>query len=139
MKALWKELSKTRSCRPLIFVLFWLAVVMPGTAAELAEQVDPVEVSPTQFKIDFENDHVRIVSYHLQPGERDNWHTHPAKVSVITGGGLLRITTGDGESFEVTEEAGTASWMPALGRHFAENIGDTTVKVVLVEIKSAAL
>ena len=35
---------------------------------------------------------MRIVSYHLQPGERDNWHTHPAKVSVITGGGLLRIT-----------------------------------------------
>ena len=89
-------LSKPRSLSPLIVALFLLVVAMPGAAAELAEQVDPVEVSPTQFKIDFENDHVRIVSYHLQPGERDNWHTHPAKVSVITGGGLLRITTKTG-------------------------------------------
>jgi quercetin dioxygenase-like cupin family protein len=131
-------LSKTRPCRQLLFALFWLAVTLPNSAAEAAEEIDPVEVSPKQFQIDFENDHVRIVSYQLQPGERDNWHTHPAKVSVITGGGLLRITTGDGESFEVTEEVGSATWMSALGRHFAENVGDTTVKVVLVEIKSAA-
>ncbi|MFT6955841.1 MAG: quercetin dioxygenase-like cupin family protein [Halieaceae bacterium] len=128
-------LSKTRSCRPVIFGLFLLAFVMPAIGAGLAEEVDPVDVSPKQFKIDFENDHVRIVSYHLRPGESDNWHTHPAKVSVITGGGLLRITTADGESFEVIEEAGAASWMPALGRHFAENVGDTMVNIVLVEIK----
>ena len=131
-------MNKIWPCRQLLVALFSLAFVISLTAQAQAESIDPVEVSPQQFKIDFENDHVRVVSYRLQPGERDNWHTHPAKVSVITGGGLLRITTGDGESFEVTEEAGSAAWMSALGRHFAENIGDTTVKVVLVEIKSAA-
>lgn len=105
--------------------------------ATYAEDIDPVDVSSNMYEIMLENEYVRVVRYTIQPGEQDNWHTHPAKVSYVASGGSLRITTSDGESFEVTEETGAASWMRPLGRHYAENIGASPVSVILVEVKSA--
>ena len=74
----------------------------------------------------------------MQPGERDQWHTHPPKVSYVVTGGTLRITAEDGKSFLADDASGTAGWMGAIGRHFVENVGKTPVGVVLVEVKSAA-
>jgi quercetin dioxygenase-like cupin family protein len=74
----------------------------------------------------------------LRPGERDQWHTHPPKVSYVVTGGTLRITTEDGQSFLTDEKAGSATWMDALGRHFGENVGKTPVRIVLIEIKGAS-
>ena len=99
--------------------------------------IDPVSVSPRQFKVLLENEHVRVVEYVLAPGERDDWHTHPPKVSYVVSGGTLRITTDDGQSFLSEEKEGTATWMGALGRHFAQNVSKTPVRIVLTEIKSA--
>ena len=96
---------------------------------------DPVAVSPDRFTVLLDNAHVRVVEYVLQPGERDQWHTHPPKVSYVVSGGTLRITTEDSQSFLAEEKAGTASWMEALGRHYAENVGSTPVRIVLVEVK----
>jgi ketosteroid isomerase-like protein/quercetin dioxygenase-like cupin family protein len=100
-------------------------------------EIDPVAVSPDRFTVLLDNEHVRVVAYTLAPGEKDVWHTHPPKVSYVVSGGSLRITTDDGKSFTADETAGTASWMGPLGRHFAENVGPTTVRIVLVEVKSA--
>ena len=108
------------------------------TGADVSETIDPVVVSSNMYEVLVDNEHVRVVRYRIDPGERDEWHTHPAKVSVITSGGFLRITTSDGQSFEVQEEAGAASWMRPVGKHFAENIGDSPVQVILVEVKSAS-
>ena len=117
-------------------VLCW---TMCNQTVGAAQEIDPVTVSPDQFEVLVENDHVRVVRYDLDPGESDTWHTHPAKVSVVVSGGTLVITTADGEKFEVLEETGSASWMAPLGEHFATNIGDSPVQIVLVEVKSAAM
>jgi quercetin dioxygenase-like cupin family protein len=101
-------------------------------------QIDAVAVSPDRFKILLENTHVRVIEYVLLPGERDQWHTHPPKVSYVVTGGTLRITTEDGQSFLTDEKAGSAVWMETLGRHFAQNVGQTPVRIVLVEVKSAS-
>lgn len=112
----------------------WLLSV---DSASATEEFDAVSVSPDQFEVILENEHVRVVRYRLDPGEKDSWHTHPAKVSVVVAGGTLLITTADGEEIEVVEEAGSASWMARLGRHFATNIGSSPVHIILIEVKSA--
>ena len=99
--------------------------------------IDPVTASPDQFTVLLNNDQVRVVQYTLRPGARDQWHTHPPKVSYVVSGGELRIHMADGTSFLATEKAGTASWMDALPRHYAENVGRTTVSIVLTEVKCA--
>lgn len=101
-------------------------------------QIDPVSVSPDRFTVLLENPHVRVVEYVLQPGERDQWHTHPPKVSYVVAGGTLRITTEDGQAFLTDEKTGSATWMDTLGRHYAQNVGQTAVRIVLIEIKGAS-
>ncbi|MEO7156834.1 MAG: hypothetical protein ABI039_04685 [Vicinamibacterales bacterium] len=122
---------------PLLCLLLPPAVGGQTLATQVA-QIDPVAVSPDRFKVLLENQHVRVVEYALLPGERDQWHTHPPKVSYVVTGGTLRITTDDGQSFLSDEKTGSASWMGTLGRHFAQNVGETPVRIVLIEIKSAS-
>lgn len=117
--------------------VFWPVNAFGQTSARQPQQVDPVAVSPDRFTILLENQHVRVVEYVLLPGQRDQWHTHPPKVSYVVSGGTLRITTEDGQSFLTDEKTGVASWMDTLGRHFAENVGKTSVRIILIEIKSA--
>jgi quercetin dioxygenase-like cupin family protein len=100
--------------------------------------IDPVAASPDKYKVLLENEHARVVEYTLDPGERDEWHMHPPKVSYVVSGGTLRITLADGSSFDTEEKAGSAVWMNAVPRHFAMNIGKTKVRIVLVEPKSSA-
>lgn len=115
-----------------------LSLALPiSTRAQEPRETDPVVISPDQFTVLLENEHVRVVEYALDPGERDEWHTHPPKVSYVASPGMLRITTEDGESFLTEEEDGTAAWMDALGLHYAENVGKTRVRIILVEVKAA--
>lgn len=103
-----------------------------------ATEIDPVRVSPDRYRVLLDNKEVRVVEYVLKPGERDQWHTHPPKVSYVATGGSLRITLADGTSFVSAESQGTAQWMNTLGRHYAQNIGTTPVRIVLVEVKSTS-
>lgn len=98
--------------------------------------LDGVKVSPQNFKILLENEFVRIVEYSLKPGERDNLHTHPPKSGYVESGGTLKIYPEDGEAFISDEKTGDTFWSDYVGRHYDENIGNTTVKIILTEIKS---
>lgn len=120
----------------LAWPFFLLIALAPAVHAQEVDEIDPVSVSPGIFTVILENEHVRVVEYVLDPGQRDQWHTHPPKVSYVLGGGSLRIRTEDGNSFIAEEKPGTASWMNSLGRHYAENVGKTAVRILLVEVKA---
>jgi quercetin dioxygenase-like cupin family protein len=115
-----------------------VALLASPSKSQQSTPIDPVAASPRQFTVLLDNEHVRVVEYTLRPGERDQWHTHPPKVSYVVSGGELRIHMSDGTSFPASEKAGSASWMGVLPRHFAENVGTTTVRIALTEIKSSA-
>jgi quercetin dioxygenase-like cupin family protein len=120
----------------IFFAIFILTLAAHSTAQQQSDHTDPTEVSPEKYTVLLENEHVRIVEYVINPGEKDAWHTHPPKASYIVSGGKLRITPEGADSFVVQEDTGNATWMGALGRHFGENVGTTPVRIVLVEIKS---
>ena len=97
--------------------------------------IDPVKISPDKFKIVMENEHVRVIQYSVKPGEKDNWHTHPPKSSYVIAGGRLKVFLENGETIIADEKTGTASWMDYVGKHYVENIGGTTVTILLTEVK----
>ncbi len=99
-------------------------------------QIDALKASSTQFKLLLENEYVRVLEYSLKPGEKDEPHTHPAKSSYVVSGGRLKIYLENGEVVIANEDAGTASWRDYVGKHYVENIGNTTVTIVITEIKS---
>ncbi len=121
----------------MFYRLLCTCCLLAGALAAGAETLDPVVISPDHYKLRFENEYVRVVEYRIRPGERESWHIHPAKVSYVLSGGRLRITTESGESFITEEQTGSVRWMDAVGKHYGENIGDTPVHILLVEIKGA--
>lgn len=98
--------------------------------------IDGLTASPANFKLLLENEHVRVLEYTLKPGEKDQWHTHPAKSSYVVSGGQLTVHLENGDTILADEKAGTVSWMDHVGKHYVENTGNTTVKIILTEIKS---
>jgi beta-alanine degradation protein BauB len=101
-------------------------------------EIDALKASPENFKLLLENDHVRVLEYCLKPGSKDRTHTHPPKSSYIVTGGKLKVYRENGASEIFDEEAGTASWMDQVGKHYVENIGTTEIKIILTEVKTTA-
>lgn len=97
--------------------------------------MDAVAAAPSLFKVLLDNEHVRVLEYRLAPGEKDAPHTHPPKVSYILSGGRLRIYPAEGAPFDSDEITGAVSWDGARGWHYVENIGETPVRILLVEPK----
>ncbi|MGA8149381.1 MAG: hypothetical protein WB952_00270, partial [Terriglobales bacterium] len=44
---------------------------------------DPVKVDPKHYKVEFENDRVRVVRIKYKPGEKSVMHSHPESVAVF--------------------------------------------------------
>ncbi len=114
-----------------------LTVSATGFAQEATREIDPVTVSPQNYKVLLENEHIRVLRYEIAPGQRDAIHTHPPKAAYVVSGGSLRIFPEGGAAFDVEETDGAIAWMETIGRHYAENTGSTPVVILLVEVKSA--
>lgn len=122
----------------LYVAISFLAVSAGSDAQQGLQHIDALIASPDIYTLLLENEHVRVLEYLIEPGEREAWHTHPPKAIYVASGGKLRITTEDGNSFVVDENTGDAAWMSAVGRHYGENVGTTPIRIVLMEVKSLA-
>jgi beta-alanine degradation protein BauB len=100
-------------------------------------EIDFVKSSPDKVKIVLENEFVRVIEYSLKPGEMDSTHTHPPKTSYVISGGMLRVYPENEKPFDSEEVTGTTEWAGKRGKHYVENIGKTTVTILLTEIKAA--
>lgn len=100
-----------------------LAVVKP----------DPVKVDAKHYKVEFENESVRVLRITYGPGEKSVMHYHPNAVAVYLTDGKTRMTTPDGKSQEMSAKAGAAEWTPA-GSHLPQNTG-ARLELILVELK----
>jgi quercetin dioxygenase-like cupin family protein len=95
---------------------------------------DPVKVDPKHYKVEFENDKVRVLRITYGPGEKSVIHGHPDNVAVFLTDGQSKFTTPDGKTQEVSLRAGTTMWS-AGGKHLPENTGDKPFELVVVELK----
>jgi quercetin dioxygenase-like cupin family protein len=117
-----------------LFLIFAAAVTLGMPAVSVCQKIDPVTVSPGNYKVLLENQRMRVVEYTIKPGESDKPHNHPQKVSYVADGGTLRITLAD-TSFVSEEISGAVSYACAAPRHFATNTGSTPVRIILFEPK----
>ncbi len=112
----------------------FLAGVFFCLAASCAFAQDPTKVEPKHYKLDFENDHVRVLSVTYGPHEKSGLHDHPGGVGVSITEAHLRFTDENGKVREVFSKAGEARWYPPF-KHRVENLGDTTYQGVYIEVK----
>ena len=96
---------------------------------------DPVKVDGNHYKVEFENDQVRVLRVKVGPKEKSIMHQHPDAVAIFLTDVNGKFTFPDGKSEAVTSKAGDARWTPAI-THLPENAGDQPFEVILVELKS---
>lgn len=115
-----------------------LAVIMLLGAAGLPVRAqNPLEVAPDMYRLLHENERVRVLEVTFQPGQSIPPHSHPDHMAYAVEGGKLRLSKPDGSSSDVDLAAGQVLWIPA-ETHWAENIGDTVVRILVVELKEPA-
>jgi len=121
-----------------------LQVLLAGVAAgglmmvagsRPAPAQDPAVVNAKMVSVKLENAHVRVLDSVLQPGDKEQMHSHPAAVIYVVSGGKMRNHLADGKTSEAEVKAGDVIYRDAL-THWSENIGTTPVHVVLVELKN---
>jgi quercetin dioxygenase-like cupin family protein len=101
-----------------------------------ARSLDPAVVNPHTVKITLENEHVRVFEAVLKPGDKEALHSHPRTVVYVIEGGRMRNHPEHGEVTESELTAGQTMYREPI-THWAENIGTTTMRLVVVELKDA--
>jgi quercetin dioxygenase-like cupin family protein len=115
--------------RQLLFIAaLWIVSAVPAFAQ------DPVKVDPKHYKVEFENEQVRVLRIKYGPGEKSVMHEHPANVAVFLTDGQVKFTLPDAKSQEVPANAGATQW-GAGEKHLPENVGDSPFELILVELK----
>src|SRR5450755_1409897 len=118
-------------------ILVGLAIF--GTTASLvapaASEQDPVKVDPKHYKIEFENDQVRVLRITYGPHEKSVMHSHPASVAVFLTDLKGKFTMPDGKTQDVVSKAGAVQWEEAT-IHQPENTGDKGFELIQVELKT---
>ena len=93
-----------------------------------------VRVAPTYVRVDFENDHTRVLRLKVGAGEAIPTHDDRAGVIVCTAGCRLRFTMPNGQTQDVELKAGETRWMPE-ARRVTRNLADSPVEFLYVESK----
>ena len=117
----------------LMFVLLVTGLVR-GDASVTRTQ-DPLIVNAKTIALKLENSRVRVLEATLKPGDKEQTHSHPAYVIYVIAGGKFRNHAQDGTVTDGEFKTGDVVYREPV-THWAENIGDTTIRLELVELKN---
>jgi beta-alanine degradation protein BauB len=96
--------------------------------------LDTVKLSPKYYRVLLENEQVRVLEYHLKPGEKEQMHSHPARIVYSFADGRFRSNLPNGQTTETQVKAGEAHWQEPI-THSMENTGNTELHALAVELK----
>jgi quercetin dioxygenase-like cupin family protein len=96
---------------------------------------DATKADPKHYKVEFENERVRVLRITYGPGEKSKMHQHPGGVAVFLTDGQIKFHLPGGKSMVNTVKAGQFTWAPAT-KHQPENLGKKPLEVILIEMKT---
>ena len=102
---------------------------------EVEKTLAPENVSPDIYKVLFENDELKAVEATFSAGESDLMHEHGAYAAYIIEGGEVQMINPDGTSLNRNFPDGATAFSSNVQRHQVKNIGDSDIRVFMVEYK----
>lgn len=107
-----------------------------GTATKAgASPLDPVKVDPKHYKVEMENDQVRILRVKIGPHETAPLHEHSlTRVVVYLTDQDFKVTAADGKVELPKHKSGDIS-VSGLAKHKEENLSGQPFEVLVVELK----
>ena len=96
---------------------------------------DPLKVAPTQYKLEMENDQVRVLRSRVGPKGSIPLHEHGLnRVVVFLTDQDFKITKADGTVDMLKHKVGDVTWSGPV-THQEENLSDKPFEILIVEIK----
>lgn len=117
-----------------VLVLVLLVTGIARSDASVTRTQDPLVVNSKTIALKLENPRVRVLEATLKPGDKEQTHSHPAYIIYVIEGGKFRNHAADGAVTDGEFKTGDVIYRDPV-THWAENIGDTTIRLVLVELK----
>ena len=116
--------------------LAFVVVALGGLASgALLARPDALYSQQSQkLTVRLENDRVRVLELRLKPGEREGFHIHPQYLLYALTNYRVKNTAADGTSKVFERKAGDVFWGEPI-THKGENVGDTEVRALIVELK----
>jgi quercetin dioxygenase-like cupin family protein len=108
------------------------ASLILGVGAARAQDAAVVNAKTIRVKLD--NDRVRVLEAELQPGDKEQMHSHPSSIVYVIAGGTIRNHAADGKTTEATLQTGAVIYRDPV-THWAENIGTAPIHMIVVELK----
>lgn len=121
--------------RTCIVVLVLLVAGFVRGDASVSREQDPLVVNSKTIALKLQNQRVRVLEATIKPGDKEQTHSHPAYVVYVIEGGKFRNHAADGTVTDGEFKTGDVIYRDAV-THWAENIGTTTIRLVLVELKN---
>ncbi len=98
-------------------------------------ELDAIALDPDRYRVELDNDRVRVVRLRFDAGERGLMVSHPPRVLVTMTDVWVKVAFADGRTDERGAPAGLAVWLDTETLQ-TENAGDQPLEVVLVEPKT---
>ena len=103
-------------------------------AASTPTAPDPLHTDGDKYHLVLDNQFVRVLRYHDEPGAMTHLHYHPCFVMYALGPFKRELGFADGSRRTREFHEGQAIWMPAQS-HTGHNVGATPTEALLVEFK----
>lgn len=130
--------SSMRSFKTMPCLVVTAGLALVGSSALLlstaATAQDAAKVDPKHYKVEFENDQVRVLRITYGPHEKSVMHSHPAGVAIYLTAGHGKFTLPGGKTVDANFKPGTVQWTDATV-HQPENTGSKGFEVIQVELK----
>ena len=114
-----------------------LELKKPGVKSPVKQPaLDPVKIDPKHYKVELENDQVRVVRVTFGGKQGAPMHEHTLnRVVVYLTDQDFRITSPEGKVDTVQHKAGDVSWGVAT-KHKEDNVSDKKCELLVVELKN---
>ena len=119
-----------------VFVMLLLSCGLVRSDVGFTRSQDPLVVNSSSIALKLENSRVRVLEATLKPGDKEKAHSHPAYVIYVIQGGKYRNHAADGKVTDAEFHTGDVIYRDPISQHWAENTGDTTIRLELVELKN---
>ena len=113
--------------------------------SEWPDHVDALQSARNHHLMLFENDVVRVLGTRIAQGQTVPLHTHrwPSVLCILSWSDFVR-RDGDGKTTFDSRLApplqrGSAVWSPPLPPHTVENVGDSELHTISVELKNSGM
>jgi len=107
----------------------------PSAGKKITTSLDPLKVDPKHYKLEFENDQVRVFRVHIGPHESTPMHEHQLhRIVVYLTDANVRSAGADGKVETSAHKAGEIIESGA-ARHGEQNLTGNPVETIVTELK----